>query len=185
MRVILEKLSPQRNHSRNNGPAPKLLFIIFFFVGIAAIFAAIYFALDTSKLLKEGTITKGVVVELVEIVDKDTNFQRRKYNRIEISTGSDSNHKIGYNYSYAPKVEFLDGAGKKFAFQSSMSSSPPSFSLGEQVDVIYPKDNPQTAKIKSTMSLWGLSIILGGMGLVFMVIGFIGFISVSGVLLLS
>lgn len=55
--------------------------------------------------------------------------------------------------------------------QDSLSSSPPMFQVGQTIDVLYDPENPQDARIKKWMSLYFVSLLLGGMGLVFGGIG--------------
>ena len=52
-----------------------------------------------------------------------------------------------------------------------MSSNPPMFQEGQVIDVLYDPANPQKARIKRWMSLYFVSVLLGGMGLIFGGIG--------------
>ncbi|MEE8434142.1 MAG: DUF3592 domain-containing protein, partial [bacterium] len=54
---------------------------------------------------------------------------------------------------------------------SSTSSNPPSYFEGERIRVLYIPSNPQDASIKAFFSLWGGSVIVGALGLVFFLIG--------------
>lgn len=53
----------------------------------------------------------------------------------------------------SPIVEFEVG-GQTFSFQSSISSSPPAYFVGEKVDVLYRPNNPRSAQINSFTDRW-------------------------------
>jgi hypothetical protein len=73
--------------------------------------------------------------------------------------------------SYSPNVRFEIPGGRTISFESTYSSSPPAYEIGEQVEVIYPLDAPQDAEIKGAgrvfrivfMAVGGL-VMLGGFG---------------------
>lgn len=54
---------------------------------------------------------------------------------------------------------------------STAGSNPPSYSKGQKVEVLYLTTEPQNAKINDFFSIWGGSVILGGLGGVFFLIG--------------
>jgi Protein of unknown function (DUF3592) len=62
------------------------------------------------------------------------------------------NGKSGY--LYCPQVEFAIPGGQTFRFQSETGSQPPSYSIGQQVEVVYQTANPNQAEINSVMALW-------------------------------
>jgi hypothetical protein len=72
---------------------------------------------------------------------------------------------------YRPIVHFTDRHGQEIEFTSSTGSNPPAYSIGQKVEVLYRPNEPQTAAIDSFFSLWGVSVILGGLGGVFFAIG--------------
>lgn len=71
--------------------------------------------------------------------------------------------------AYAPVVSFKTRDGNKVTFESSFSSNPPAYEVGEKVTVFYPPDAPEKAIIKGA----GL-----GFRIVFMIVG--GLISAVG-----
>lgn len=73
--------------------------------------------------------------------------------------------------SGAPEVRFRTGEGREVQFTSSVSSKPPSYRVGETVEVLYRHDRPDDAEVNAIMTLWLGTIILGGMGSVFSLIG--------------
>ena len=72
--------------------------------------------------------------------------------------------------SYAPVVSFKTQAGGSVTFETTYSSNPPAYDIGETVTVIYSLENPDKAVIKGQgqgfriifMSVGGL-VILGGL----------------------
>lgn len=129
----------------------KLFKIIFSSVGLLFLIIGISFFLDTRSFLEEAFIANGTVVDLVE------------------SYSSDST-------TYKPVVEFKTINNQFITFTSSTGSNPPSYHIGEVVDVVYEQNFPNDAKIRSFFTLWGLATVLFSMGLVFFSIGFIPFL---------
>ena len=73
--------------------------------------------------------------------------------------------------SGAPEVKFRTHDGREVQFTSSVSSKPPSYSVGETVEVLYRKERPDDAEINAWMTLWLGVIVLGGMGSGFSLVG--------------
>lgn len=72
-----------------------------------------------------------------------------------------------------PVVEFTPVGGVPRKLQDSAGSNPPSYEVGERVEVLYRPDSPGDARIKRFLSLWLLPLILGGIGLLFTVSGIV------------
>lgn len=73
--------------------------------------------------------------------------------------------------SYSPVYQFRTITGQTIEVQDGLSSNPPMFHEGQVIDVLYDPENPQKARIKKWMSLYFVSVLLGGMGLIFGGIG--------------
>ncbi|MGA9335355.1 MAG: DUF3592 domain-containing protein [Rudaea sp.] len=73
--------------------------------------------------------------------------------------------------TYHPVVEFSAQGGKIIHFTSSTGSNPASYSRGDHLRVLYDGANPEHASIDSFMSNWFGTLMLGGLGLVFALIG--------------
>ncbi|WKB82449.1 DUF3592 domain-containing protein [Cellulophaga lytica] len=123
---------------------------VFTVIGIGMLVGAFFAFQSTNSFLQNATETQGIVIQM-----------------LESSSSSSSDNSI----TYKPLVEFTDKNGDQFQFTSTISSNPPSYSINEKVDVLYNADTPNKAKIKGFFSLWGLSTILGGIGLIFTLIG--------------
>lgn len=119
---------------------------VFTIVGFAMLAGALFAYNNTSSFLKEAVMTDGTVIELL---------------------ASRSDNSI----TYRPVVQFLSEQGQLIEFVSSTGSNPASYSQGEQVKVLYLPMQPSDAKINGFFSLWGVAIILAGIGAVFFLTG--------------
>ncbi len=119
---------------------------LFSLIGLGMLFGAFLLFNGTNSFLSEATRAEGTVVDLVR------------------SRSSDST-------TYAPVVTFMNQQGQDIEFVSSVSSNPPSYSIGEKVTVLYRPGEPQNAKIDGFFSLWFGVIILGALGSIFFLIG--------------
>jgi hypothetical protein len=117
---------------------------VFSLVGLGFLVGAAFLYHDTSSFLAQATRANGSVSNLVR-------------------NGSTT---------YAPVIDFVDNNGKNIEFTSSSGSNPPSYSVGDEVEVYYLATDPQGAKIDGSFSLWGGVIVLGALGSVFSLIGF-------------
>lgn len=129
-----------------------ILKYIFAICGAGMFVGAIFISLNTVEFLKTALTTQGTVVELQPV----------------------RSHK---STTYKPVVDFIDVKGVKIEFASGSSSNPPSYEVGEKVEVLYNPKEPQDAKIKSFFSLWMGPLIVGIVGAVFFAVGFSFFIS--------
>ena len=123
---------------------------IFTLVGVGLLIGAFFVYKDAADFLKQAESAPGTVVRLLE----------------SRSSSSSSNSTM-----YTPVVQFTDKRGSEIEFTSSISSSPPSYDVGEEVEVLYTPSTPQDARIKGFFSLWGVATILGALGGVFAGIG--------------
>lgn len=124
----------------------KFIKISFTVVGAVALATALWFYLTTSSFVASAARSEGVVIDL------------------ERSRSSDST-------TYKPVVRFTAADGQERTFVTSWSSNPPAYSRGEKVQVLYPGDRPEEARIEGFFSLWGGVVIAGGLGSVFFLIG--------------
>lgn len=72
---------------------------------------------------------------------------------------------------YSPIYQFRTLEGRMIEVHDGLSSNPPMFREGQSIDVLYDPENPQKARIKKWMNLYFVSILLGGIGLIFACIG--------------
>lgn len=126
-----------------------LIFIKYLFaiIGFGMMVGSFFLYQNTATFLENAITAQGVVIDLVR------------------SRSSDST-------TYAPTIRFKSKQGTTIEFTSSTSSNPPSYSRGEKVEVLYEPIQPHSAKINSFFSVWGGTVIVGGIGSVFFLIGF-------------
>jgi hypothetical protein len=122
----------------------KFLGGIFFAIGAAFLLAAFFVWRSSAGFSAHASPADGVVVDLVG---------------------------IGSSRGLAPVVEFTASDGRKVKITGSVSSSPPAYSRGEHVHVLYESANPQNARLDSFMETWFLPLLFGGLGGVFAMIG--------------
>jgi len=108
-------------------------------IGIGLLIASFFFQQTTRAFLAHATKTEGVVVDLA-----------RSY----------SNQST----TFAPVVRFTSQDGIQTKFTSSHGSNPPSYHVGQKVQVFYDPADHYDARINTFMSLWGVSTIVGGIG---------------------
>ena len=130
--------------------ALKIIKYIFTIIGLGMLVGTFFIYKSTSNFLEKAITAKGTVVDLRE----------------SRSSSSSSN-----SITYAPVVKFTDNQGKETEFTNSSSSNPPSYDVGEIVEVLYEQEKPQSAKINGFFSLWLGTLILGGLGSIFASIG--------------
>lgn len=74
----------------------------------------------------------------------------------------------------APVVEYKDLTGRTAIYYSSTRSNPPEFAVGEELRILYQPSEPfheKTAKIKSILQLWFVTIFATAFGGFFALFG--------------
>jgi hypothetical protein len=123
-----------------------VLSTIFALVGAGMLIAAARQFARRRAFLRNSATASGTVVALTESRDRDEN-------------------------SYFPKVKFQTTSGLEVTFQSEMGSSCEAKQIGDPVTVRYRPDQPHLAEIDALMPLWGLTVLFGGLGVVFLFVG--------------
>lgn len=75
--------------------------------------------------------------------------------------------------TYSPKVAYTDKQNDKHEYVPNFSSSPAGYEIGEQVKINYDPQDPDKAQLDGLSEYIGV-FIMGGLGLVFTVVGGIG-----------
>jgi len=119
------------------------------FLLFGLVFAGIggWFYWGSAQLAETGARAQGIVVDLEWRRDSD----------------GDS--------TYRPVVEFTDQSGTRHQFVESIGSSPPAFSRGEEVEVIYDPWAPDEAIIDSFTTRYLFPLAFGGFGSLFALVG--------------
>ena len=112
---------------------------IFTFIGIAFLVGAVFAYRYTKNFLDNAETAQGVVTELT--------FKRSK------SGGS-----------YYPTVRFTAKDGTTYTATSTSGSRPPSYEVGEAVQIRYNPANPTDIEMPGFFDTWGLTLVLGGVG---------------------
>ncbi|OUL27776.1 hypothetical protein BV378_08385 [Nostoc sp. RF31YmG] len=130
-------------------------FLVFgsIFAGIGSIFAVTgaIFVINTHSFVGTAESIQGTVIDL----------------KLRSSTDS----KGRSSSVYYPVVKFTPSSGEPTIFESSTGSKPPAFSKGQQVEVLYNPQKPNSAMINSWLELWFLPVMFTGMGSIFVLIG--------------
>lgn len=110
-------------------------------LGIGLLCGAMYWGYQQADFINSSSRTTGQVIGHRESTDSD---------------GS----------TYYPIVEFLDEGGRRASFESGIGSNPPSFQVGEKVEILISKDRNRKS-IDSFFQLWFGPLFLGGFALAF------------------
>ncbi len=124
--------------------------LLFSLIGFGVLGNGIFSVFKVRRQLASSVKATGKVIGLGEIMGKD-------------------------GYLYCPQVEFQIPNGQTFRFQSKVGTQPPSYRVGQQVQVVYQMTNPNQAEIDSLTALWFLPGCMSLMGLAFLFMGFILF----------
>jgi len=73
--------------------------------------------------------------------------------------------------TYYPVVDFHTADGREVHVTGSVGSNPASYARGDHVRVLYEQANPERARLDSFSEAWMASLIMGGLGSVFSLIG--------------
>ena len=134
-------------------------------IGSAMLVFAFISYLHVQSFLTSAIETEGTVINLIGS------------SSVHSSSSSDSILNRSSD-TYAPVVQFKTKEGKSITFKSSVSSNPHSYSIGESIKVLYRESDPNNAIVNSFFALWGGILIVGGLGIPFIMIGF-GLIAVG------
>jgi hypothetical protein len=124
--------------------------LLFALAGGLATSFGIKSAIDTKSFLATATPAQGTVIDL---------------NKRSSTT------KNRTTYTFYPVVKFTTKLGEPTTFESNAGSNPPSFTKGQQVEVLYDPKNPKSAMINTWFDIWGFSAILTGVGSTFVLSG--------------
>jgi len=73
--------------------------------------------------------------------------------------------------TWCPEVRFTTDTGRSLTFTGRTCSSPPSRHVGERAVVLYPRGEPESARLDGFGERWLAVLVLGGIGSVFLLIG--------------
>jgi hypothetical protein len=73
--------------------------------------------------------------------------------------------------AFVPVFEFSDVSGKSHTVYSQKSSYPPSYRVGDSVEVLYEADTPKDARLNKSSDLWGTAYTYGPGGVRLFLVG--------------
>lgn len=120
---------------------------IFTFIGIAMLVGAFLVYQNTSEFIASALKAEGHVIDF------------------------NANRSSNSSTTYAPVIKFVASDDKEYKFVSSVSSNPPSYDVGEVVEILYRESNPNDAQVNGSFSLHFGGLMLGILGSVFLSIG--------------
>jgi hypothetical protein len=134
------------NRSRFNA---KLMSVI----GAAMLAVGLVFTIHTWHFVSVAKRTTGTVIKLREQSGKNSE-----------------------NHGVAPDVRYQDSSGTFHTNSSRLYSYPPRFRIGDTVPVLFQVDDPDTGRIDSFFDLWGVPVIVAGLGVLVTAVGVIIFL---------
>jgi hypothetical protein len=111
---------------------------------ILPIFLSIGFGLHSYSFLKSAKVAEAKIIELIP----------------RESDGSTL---------FAPVYIFKDSGGNEIKKYSNTASYPPIGNVGDLVDILYSPEDSNKSRMNTFFSKWGISSILGGLGLFYLV----------------
>jgi hypothetical protein len=121
--------------------------IVFGLVGALLFVIGVFLFIRTRAFISSSQEVKGTVIRMLS------------------SSGSEG------GTVYAPVFKFTTIQGQVIEVEEKVYSSPPGFSVGEVVDMLYDPKNPGNARAKKWSSLYFVPLLLTGMGAIFGGIG--------------
>jgi hypothetical protein len=117
-------------------------------IGLLLLALTAFVVWNTTAWLKRTVEAPGTVVEMLRTRDKENK-----------------------GWLYEPVVRFETAVGKSVQVEAGFRSSPPAYSVGDTVTVVYLPDAPERAQIRSFLSLWMGPMIMALIGAVFFGVG--------------
>jgi hypothetical protein len=128
---------------------------IFGSIGVLLLGIGTALAVSTATFQASAERTEGTVVALTERTSTSNSGRR--------------------STAWYPTVEYTVD-GRRYSFESSGGTNPPSYDEGDTVPVAYDPSDPSEAQIASFWSAYLAPIILGGIGIVFAPLGTVLFV---------
>lgn len=91
--------------------------------------------------------------------------------KIQAEVIGHATHKSEGTTMYTPVIRYVARDGQSYEYTSSVSSSSPSYNVGEKVDIFYRESDPQNPKIDSFLQLYFAELIIAIFGAIFFLIG--------------
>jgi hypothetical protein len=82
-------------------------------------------------------------------------------------------HNMDNDLSFAPVISYTDLDGVRHTFISNVSSSLQEYKIGDSVPVLFHHENPDVARIDAFAEIWGVPLVTGILGTVFLAAGIV------------
>jgi hypothetical protein len=120
-------------------------------------------AVSTARFLSEAEVAAGTVIDL-----------ERVQNAAPL-TAKDA------GILYYPRIEYKHPVAGRIVFTARAGANPPTYEAGQTIDVLYDPRNPEEHRIESFWEIWGRSLIVGGTGLGFALVGLVYFVGFGAI----
>lgn len=127
--------------------ADLIIGVVFGFVGSILFIIGVFIFIRTRAFISRSQEVKGSVIKMLT------------------SHGSEG------GTVYAPVFRFTTIQGQSMEVAETVYSSPPGYTVGEVVDILYDPQDPSNARAKKWGSLYFLPLLLGGLGGIFACVG--------------
>jgi len=127
-------------------PVLRLVGRVFLTVAVVSLLISAFTCFRTRSFLATAARAPGVITQL------------------RVHTSNDSR-------TYHPVFVFNDSNGNQHEVESSTGSNPSRHTVGEHVNVLYQIPHPDEAKMDGFFELWGISVIMGGVGALDLLLG--------------
>ena len=118
--------------------------------GILSIAVGASFAIYQTVWLYRSASARGTIVALVPFTDPEQ-----------------------AGITYTPRFSFRDDQGHTHVLISSYRTSPPEFTVGQHVPVLYIRNHPSSAKLDRFWELWLVPVVCAGLGAFFAISGYL------------
>lgn len=115
--------------------------------GLGFVLWGIWCRLDTQRFVESAVAADGKVIEI-------TSYRKVKPDKTV----------------YEPIIQFEDAAGELVSF-TGHEVDKYEYAVGDTVEVLYEKEQPEVARIDNLAGVWGETIMLIGFGMLFVVKG--------------
>jgi hypothetical protein len=111
--------------------------------GLVALVVGLGFVTYTSIWLFRSVPGQGTVIDLIQLSDDDGNT------------------------NYSARFRFKANDGRVYIATAGVATNPPSFQIGEDVQVRYLPADPMSAKLSYFWQLWFEPVLCAGLGVIF------------------
>lgn len=128
----------------------KSFFLIFIVIGICSIIGSVFVAVELLNFLDSSVKTQATIVDVVQVPS------------------------VNHGYTQFPVFRFFDLYGEEVFARGNSDFS--EYTIGQQMEIYYDPQNPTGIVHQNNMSMWGPTVLLLAVGLIFVGIGSVFFL---------